>query len=709
MQVYSLSIILIFFAKNPIKSQTGGKMMRCTNLKCVIGIILFLFIGPFAIQAGAASQNGKPSTIKIDIHKGDTLYDFCIQCFGNYSNALIDQLMRLNPQISNPNLIYQGKTLIIPYQCNQAPLRTCFTALKKRFPAALSQSALKKRAVAAKKYPPVNYPSEPPQTIRYFKWIDDNTAIVKGRLTTAFDYRFFVDVPGDLTYEQANLKKENDGSFQITVFIGRKGRDYGQKFILKLVMYNDKNERINETSRIIIRRHHPDGEVVWNDTKKDRKGFTHGPTGWKGIRRWTNAQKADASQSDNSAFRLPGGTLVANYRYRAAKFDGKYLNGYGRTTLYGSSCWAKALLLRNKVSEAEQILRVWAAQIGSDGKIPRSANTVGDNHIDYDVRTGEIAHFLGAMAVSKLMSDTREWDGAMKTIVHQYLQPLINQKTGLVHGGYDAKGSNGYNTPYGYSKLKWCSAEHNFDVYQALILISHIFGGSQFGRDCHNMALTVANGINTYLWDATAGTFNRGWNAVSGADTAKALDCSAWGALFLLKQAILFHQQADSDAAERSVARAYNCLSYAAQHFQSTWRYKTPDGKTGNIQGYRPYIGKIDDLCWRRGKNSGSVIDWDSLNSMIWSEGSLSVAKAWQEFGRLTGSSKARSYSHWLHRQMLKLQSLSDLGGVLYSTVSIKGHFTMREDLASLSWLAYLTAPSSKTSKHKTITEWMPW
>ncbi len=121
------------------------------------------------------------------------------------------------------------------------------------------------------------------------------------------------------------------------------------------------------------------------------------------------------------------------------------------------------------------------------------------------------------------------------------------------------------------------------------------------------------------------------------------------------------------------------------------------------IQGYRPYHGKIDDLRWQSGKNAGSVIDWDKMNSMVWSEGTLGVAKAWEEFGRLTGSSKALNYSRFLHKQMLELQSLSDQGGVLYSTEPIKGHFAMHEDLASLSWLAYLASP------HTQITGWMPW
>jgi phage tail protein X len=683
--------------------------MRCTNKKRVIGIILFLFISLFIIQAEAASNKVKPSLIEIDIHKGDTLSNFCVQYFGHYNNALIKKILKVNPQISNPDIIYEGKKLKIPSEYIKAPLKLYFSVLKNRFNTELPYKMLIKPAIPAHKCIPVKHPILKPQTINYFRWIDDNTAIVKGSLSADAAHRFFVDVPGDLEYEQKHLKNENDGTFRIEVFIGRKGKDYGKEFILKLVMFDKHNERIGGVSRTILRKHHKNGEVVWGPEKAHRNVFTRGPTGWPGVKRWINTQKSDASKSDNSAFRVSGGLLVSNYRYHTEDSDEKYLNWYGRTTLYGSACLAKALLLANRIIAAEQIIRVWAAQINEDGKIPRSANVVGDNYIDYDVRTGEVAHFLGAMAVAKKMNAHKKWDEAMKKIVYQYLKPLINKKSGLIHGGYDAQGSNGYNKPYGYTRLKWCSAEHNFDVFQALILISRLFSGSEFGRECHNIALTVAKGINTYLWDSAAGTFNRGWHEDLGTDHAKALDCSAWGALFYLKQAILYHKQDNSEAAKRCIVRAHHCLKYAARNFKSSWAYKTPTGKISVIQGYRPYHGKIDDLRWQSGNNAGSVINWDAMNSMIWSEGTLGVAKAWKEFGRLTGSYKAIKYSRLLHGQMLKLQSLSDQGGLLYTTEPIKGHFAMREDLASLSWLAYFDLPTKKTAKNKEIIGWMPW
>ena len=200
--------------------------MKCTNKKIVIGIV-FLFIGLFSIHAEAASENAKTPLIEVKIVKGDTLSDFCISCFGNYNNALLKKLMALNPQISDPHLIYEGKTLIIPSECIKTPLKMYFTT----------------------KCPLVNYPPLSSWGINYFRWIDDDTVIVKGCLNPDADYRLSVYAPGDLEYEQENFQRAIDGTFRVKVFIGRKGKDYGKSFVLKLV-----NKHTGKVYRTIIRK-----------------------------------------------------------------------------------------------------------------------------------------------------------------------------------------------------------------------------------------------------------------------------------------------------------------------------------------------------------------------------------------------------------------------------------------------------------------------
>ena len=673
-------------------------------------IILSLSVSLFINQAVAIGDHEEQSIFEITIQSGDTLASICRQYYGTFNKDILAKLLQANPFISNPNRIYSGKRLYLPSVSFKSSLKSYSSVLKKSNRKSFSLDNSRETAIPSRQNFSTVYPPLSQGSLDYFKWTDDNTAIIKGRVRTDADCRFFVYVPGDLEYEQMGFKIEDDGVFQTRAVIGRKGRDYGKKFILKVVMFNEHNERIGDIRRTIIRQRHKNDEVVWSYSESDRDIFIPGPIGWSGVERWIDIQKLDASQTDNYDFQVPKGIMVANYRYSTYNPDEKYLSRYGRVTLYGSSCLAKALLFENKIDEAEKILRVWAGQIEPDGKIPRSANVIGDNYISPDVRTGEVAHFLGAMVAAKKIAASEEWDGAIKKIVYQYLKPLMNKETGLVYGGYNGQGSDGYSKPHSYKMLKWCSAEHNFDVFQALTLISHVFNGSQFGLECNNIASIVAKGIDSYLWDSALGTFNRGWRENLGIDRAKALDCSSWGALYLLRQAKLNKIRKNLADSKRYIAKARRCLNYANRNFKTNWFFKTPDGKTGVIQGYRPYHGKIDDLIWEDGKNAGAMIDWDAMNSMVWSEGTLGVAMAWEELAGLTDNIEARKYAQLLYRQMLKLQSLSDQGGVLYSTEQIKGHFTMGEELASLSWLAYVASLNKKINTNKKdIIWWMPW
>ena len=80
---------------------------------------------------------------------------------------------------------------------------------------------------------------------------------------------------------------------------------------------------------------------------------------------------------------------------------------------------------------------------------------------------------------------------------------------------------------------------------------------------------------------------------------------------------------------------------------------------------------------------------------------------AWAELARQTGDRNAGQRAREIYRHMLNLQEISDKGGLLYSTRQIKGHFTMGEELASLSWLAYLS--SVNAGGNSDLIRWMPW
>lgn len=104
------------------------------------------------------------------------------------------------------------------------------------------------------------------------------------------------------------------------------------------------------------------------------------------------------------------------------------------------------------------------------------------------------------------------------------------------------------------------------------------------------------------------------------------------------------------------------------------------------------------------------MINWNELTDMVWSEGTLGVGMAWEEYARHTGNKRAKNISREIYNNMINLQSLSNKGGMLYSTKQIKGHFTMGEELASLSWMAYLNlVTSSDFYKKDNIISLMPW
>jgi hypothetical protein len=190
-----------------------------------------------------------------------------------------------------------------------------------------------------------------------------------------------------------------------------------------------------------------------------------------------------------------------------------------------------------------------------------------------------------------------------------------------------------------------------------------------------------------------------------------ALDCSSWGALFLLKQAKLANEQGRHHLRSGYLTKALQCLNYAETHFKTKWFYKNSSGRKGAIEGYRPYDGVIDDLLWIDGIKEGERIDWDSMDDMVWSEGTLGVAKAWEEYARESGNINAEKRSKEIYHHMKNLQSLSDQGGLLYSTKQIKGHFTMGEELASISWLAYMALLHGELDwkQYEDILQWTPW
>ncbi|MCK5681622.1 LysM peptidoglycan-binding domain-containing protein [bacterium] len=710
-------------------------ILLCTNLRkkhiiqnnyfphtiLFISAISFLFLTP-DYKCNAASLK-LPHCKTIVVKRGDTLAKICRREYGKYSNKRINLILKNNLQIIDRDLIFVGDQISIPIleKPSSPNSKELVTQGKPRHIDKIIEPnniAPSKKIVISPDHDSdreyIMYPSPMPGEITQLTWLSDNQALIEGTVTSSAQCRFFIFVPGDTEYEQPEFQMLDEHQFKVLATIGRQGRDYNQEFVLKLSLFNEQGKRIGEIRESIIRRRHQANDTIPLLKTRGEQAYAPRPIGWEGLQTWITLQEIDAMELDNSSFRIPHGVVVPNFRYLSFSSDERYLSWYSRITLYGTSCLAKALLLQGKIDKAESLLRVWAAQVDRNGKVPRSANVVGDNYISPDVRSGEIAHFLGALGLSKKISHTTEWDNHIKKIIKHYIEPLINPEIGLISGGHNGKGSNGYSKPRGYEKISWFSAEHNFDLFQSLNLLVNIDEFDlELKNSCHKIIHSLDHNIKKYFWNSEAKTFNRGWRPQSGADCSQALDCCSWGALYLLKQAQLSSLRHENEKSQQFINEARLCLNYADCHFKSKWYYQTPKGEKGSIAGYRPYAGRIDDLRWEEGSKKGEMIDWDKLDNLVWSEGSLGLAKAWHEYGLQSDDPIAIHKSHEIYLEMKNLQALSDQGGLLYSTRQIKGHFTIGEELASLSWLGYFTPAkqtnSAKLEQTSEILKWAPW
>lgn len=88
--------------------EDGSKILNLTDLNAAAKAGGKEISAPGTSQTGAASTAATPGT-SYAIKAGDTL-----SAIAQRSGTTVDALMKLNPQITNPNLIYAGKSLTLP-------------------------------------------------------------------------------------------------------------------------------------------------------------------------------------------------------------------------------------------------------------------------------------------------------------------------------------------------------------------------------------------------------------------------------------------------------------------------------------------------------------------------------------------------------------------------------------------------------------------
>jgi hypothetical protein len=157
------------------------------------------------------------------------------------------------------------------------------------------------------------------------------------------------------------------------------------------------------------------------------------------------------------------------------------------------------------------------------------------------------------------------------------------------------------------------------------------------------------------------GQFIEGFDSAGAPDSARALDCAALGALFLLARG------------ER--AKAARALATAERHYRS---------KSGAATGYRPYADRPiyeDSAVGRFFFPDDPRRQWREL-PLVWSEGSLQVALAYVRLGR---ASRARQIALGMR------PLLEESGGLRYASMDLPFEMTDAASVAGSAWLILVT------------------
>ena len=171
----------------------------------------------------------------------------------------------------------------------------------------------------------------------------------------------------------------------------------------------------------------------------------------------------------------------------------------------------------------------------------------------------------------------------------------------------------------------------------------------------------IRRGLLQSAWNDSLGQFNQGFAPLGDADPNKALDCAAWGALFLLAAG-------EPHKAEQALAAVDRY--YASKH--------------GDASGYRPYDEQAiygDPEVGRFFFHESPRKQWREL-PIVWSEGTLGVAFAYLRMGQ---SPRARQ----IVAGLAPLQAAN--GGLRCASQELQHEMTQVPCVAASAWLVLVT------------------
>lgn len=364
--------------------------------------------------------------------------------------------------------------------------------------------------------------------------------------------------------------------------------------------------------------------------------------------------------------------LILSYEF--AETNPAYRELFSKSSLYDNAVAVIALCIERHFELAAKIVEGIIRMGGEDGELFFTFNTHNSwpskkDNFGAIVRSGAsawagqaIVFYLKAKMLLEeniLLNDSTV-QGYLKyaeLIADNMLKRMIldkdDERYGLITGGkgrYVLKHNTENNTieeTFEDGEVRWCSIEHNIDMYFFLKDLGEISADSKYSQS----AQLMRNALLTKCWNEERNQFNRGQHLL-GSDTVMALDCASWGALFL--------------KSNNEQALMQKCLK-SVENYESAL-------------GYRPYVEKEIYETYDVGKfyfPENPKLSWNELDFM-WTEGALGAALAYVRAGD-------RFKAEDIVKQVLKY--ISNSGGIRYASKYIPHEFSSEPSVASTGWL----------------------
>lgn len=298
--------------------------------------------------------------------------------------------------------------------------------------------------------------------------------------------------------------------------------------------------------------------------------------------------------------------------------DPSYPYLFNRSWIYDDALAVIALSMEGECQTARKTLPALAGLLDADGKLGFSYNTADSWFDNTRYRTGAIAWVGYSFVLYQEACGDSQFQSAAENIA-DWILTMQDPTTGSVKGGPD---------------VGWFSTEHNIDAYFFLRDIGLLKGNTIYLE----AAKRIKQSLLTNHWNPSYGCFQQGIG-----DPVRVLDAASWGALFLLSIG--------------QSAKAEGCLDFIEANFPTTVTCNI-GGVPQNISAYKP----------------------DVNTNLVWSEGSLGVAMAYQRAGKQAKHDEIVS-------EIWKIQGPN--GGIVYACPPAMD-FHDWESVAGTAWMVML-------------------